>query len=57
MSRLLLTKNTIDCLTGLFGEPPLLFKEKINYKLPGCRADKLHQDQADHVRAKGSYLV
>ena len=54
MSRLLLTKNTIDCLTGLFGEPPLLFKEKINYKLPGCRADKLHQDQADHVRAKGS---
>jgi len=33
-------------LTNLFGEPPVLFKEKINYKLPGCRPDKLHQDQA-----------
>ena len=30
MRRLLLTKNTIDCLTDLFGEPPLLVKEKIN---------------------------
>ena len=22
----------------------ILFKEKINYKPPGCRADKVHQD-------------
>lgn len=28
------------------GDAPVLFKEKINFKLPGCRADKLHQDQA-----------
>ena len=46
LSRLLLSPEAIECLTQLFGEPPVLFKEKINYKLPGCRADKLHQDQA-----------
>jgi ectoine hydroxylase-related dioxygenase (phytanoyl-CoA dioxygenase family) len=43
---LLVSPEAIDCLTQLFGEPPVLFKEKINYKLPGCRPDKLHQDQA-----------
>lgn len=46
LSRILLSPRTIECLTQLFGEPPLLFKEKVNYKLPGCRTDKLHQDQA-----------
>lgn len=46
LTGLLLTPRAIECLTDLFGEPPVLFKEKINYKLPGCRADKLHQDQA-----------
>ena len=43
---LLLDGNTLGSLQDLFGEPPILFKEKANYKLPGCRADKLHQDQA-----------
>jgi len=43
---LLLNDKTINALTTLFGEAPVLFKEKINYKYPGCRADKLHQDQA-----------
>lgn len=42
----LLGPKTIEALTRLLGEPPVLFKDKINYKLPGCRADKLHQDQA-----------
>ena len=46
LTELLLSPKAIDCLTQLFGEPPILFKEKINYKLPGCRPDKLHQDQA-----------
>lgn len=46
IARLLLTPKTIKCLEQLFGERPLLFKEKINYKHSGCRADKLHQDQA-----------
>lgn len=46
MAKMLITTDVGDCLTQLFGEPPVLFKEKINYKLPGCRADKLHQDHA-----------
>ena len=46
LTGLLLSPDAMECLTELLGEPPVLFKEKINYKLPGCRADKLHQDQA-----------
>ena len=46
MTGLLISPEVIGCLTQLLGEAPVLFKEKINYKLPGCRADKLHQDQA-----------
>jgi ectoine hydroxylase-related dioxygenase (phytanoyl-CoA dioxygenase family) len=46
LTELLLSPKTIDCLTELLGDAPVLFKEKVNYKLPGCRADKLHQDQA-----------
>lgn len=46
ISDLLICSKTTECLTQLFGEPPTLFKEKLNYKLPGCRPDKLHQDQA-----------
>ncbi len=46
LTRLVIPPKAIQCLTRLFGEPPVLFKEKINYKLPGCRPDKLHQDQA-----------
>ena len=46
LRNLLLASKTNECLTQLFGEPPVLFKDKINFKMPGCRADKLHQDQA-----------
>jgi len=46
MRELLISPRTIEVLEDLLGEPPLLFKEKVNYKLPGGRADKLHQDQA-----------
>jgi ectoine hydroxylase-related dioxygenase (phytanoyl-CoA dioxygenase family) len=46
LTRLLLSPDAMECLTQLLGEPPVLFKEKINFKLRGCRADKLHQDQA-----------
>ena len=52
IGELLLSPKTIECLTGLFGEPPVLFKEKVNYKLPGCRPDKLHQDQAADLCAE-----
>ena len=45
-SALLISEKTRDALRQLLGEAPVLFKEKVNYKLPGCRPDKLHQDQA-----------
>ncbi len=46
ITKLLLNESTLSSLEQLFGESPMLFKEKVNYKLPDCRADKLHQDQA-----------
>jgi ectoine hydroxylase-related dioxygenase (phytanoyl-CoA dioxygenase family) len=46
MTKLLLKDEVIESLTALLGDKPLLFKEKANYKLPGCRSDLLHQDQA-----------
>ena len=53
----LINAKAIDCLTQLFEEPPILFKEKINYKLPGCRADKLHQDQAAGWNNYSDYFI
>ena len=46
LSSILLSSESIDALSRILGETPILFKDKINYKLPGCREDKLHQDQA-----------
>ena len=46
ISRLMLTPKLLGAMTDLLGEEPVLFKEKVNYKLPGTRPDKLHQDQA-----------
>jgi ectoine hydroxylase-related dioxygenase (phytanoyl-CoA dioxygenase family) len=46
ITRLLLSGDTTEAVGELLGEPGLLFKEKVNFKLPGCRADKLHQDQS-----------
>lgn len=57
ITSLLLSPKTIGCLTELFGEPPVLFKEKINYKLPGCLADKLHQDQAAGWNAYSDFFI
>jgi ectoine hydroxylase-related dioxygenase (phytanoyl-CoA dioxygenase family) len=46
LTKILFAPKAIECLTQLCGEAPVLFKDKINYKLPGCRPDKIHQDQA-----------
>jgi ectoine hydroxylase-related dioxygenase (phytanoyl-CoA dioxygenase family) len=46
MTALFLKEETMEMLAQLLGDTPLLFKEKANYKLPGCRSDLLHQDQA-----------
>jgi 2-aminoethylphosphonate dioxygenase len=57
ITKLLLSKKANDCLEDLFDEPALLFKEKVNYKLPGCRPDKLHQDQAAGWNAYGNFYI
>jgi hypothetical protein len=57
ITEVLLPGRVIECLGQLFGEPPVLFKEKVNYKLPGCRADKLHQDQAAGWNAYADFFI
>ena len=53
----LISPEAGECLGQLLGEPPILFKEKINYKLPGCRPDKLHQDQAAGWNAYCDFFI
>lgn len=57
MAEILLTAETIGILNQLLGDEPTLFKEKINYKHPGCRADKLHQDQAAGWNAYADFFI
>jgi ectoine hydroxylase-related dioxygenase (phytanoyl-CoA dioxygenase family) len=53
----LLSAEVRAALAALLGEPAQLFKEKANLKLPGCRADKLHQDQSAGWNAYADYFV
>ena len=46
LSNLLLSNESLACLSQLFDDKPVLFKDKVNFKLPGCRPDMMHQDQA-----------
>jgi ectoine hydroxylase-related dioxygenase (phytanoyl-CoA dioxygenase family) len=57
MSRLLLKSDVVDALRQLLDDEPVLFKEKANYKLPGCRSDLLHQDQAAGWGAYADFFV
>ena len=57
MTHLMLAPKVLEALTSLFGEAPILFKEKVNYKLPGCRSDKLHQDQAAGWNAYSDFFI
>ena len=57
ISKLLLNESTLLSLEDLFGEPSILFKEKANFKLPGCRPDKLHQDQAAGWNAYTDFFI
>ncbi len=57
ISRLLLSPAVLEAATELLGEPAMLFKEKVNFKLPGCRADKLHQDQSAGWNAYGDFFI
>ena len=44
LTKLINHKSIIKILKKLFNDKPIIFKEKINYKPPGAREDKLHQD-------------
>ena len=44
LTNLINNKKIQKILKYLFDEKAVIFKEKVNYKLPGCRQDKLHQD-------------
>lgn len=57
MTDLVISPRTRHCLRDLLEDQPVLFKDKVNYKLPGCRADKLHQDQAAGWNAYGDFYV
>jgi len=57
MEALLINGRVQALLNDLFGEPGRLFKEKVNYKVPGCRPDKLHQDQAAGWNAYADFFI
>lgn len=57
MTRLLLRDDVQATLAELLGDTPVLFKDKANYKLPGCRSDLLHQDQAAGWGAYADFFV
>ena len=44
LTKLIDGKKIKSILKKLTGDNCIIFKEKINYKPPGCREDKLHQD-------------
>ena len=44
LTNIIKNKNIISILEKLFNDKAIIFKEKINYKPPGSRNDKLHQD-------------
>ena len=57
ISGLFLSPQATSGVAQLLGEPAQLFKEKVNFKLPGCRADKLHQDQSAGWNAYTDFFI
>ena len=57
MGDILLKPAAISALSALIDDDPVLFKDKANYKLPGCRSDFLHQDQAAGWGAYADFFV
>ena len=51
-------RRLMGCVEALFGEPAVLFKDKINFKLPGSDGFKAHQDaQAGWDRYAAYYIT
>ena len=44
LTKLIDSRKIKSTLKKLTGEKCIIFKEKINFKPPGCKEDKLHQD-------------
>lgn len=44
LTNIIKNNNILKILEKLFNDKAIIFKEKINYKPPGARSDKLHQD-------------
>jgi hypothetical protein len=57
LREVILRPDLLATLGALMGEPPLLFKEKINYKLPGGGAFAPHQDAGAFRNFGQSYHV
>lgn len=57
VEKVMINEKAKAILNDLFGEAPTLFKEKVNFKLPGCRPDKLHQDQAAGWNAYSKFFI
>jgi len=56
--RRLMTGGRLSAAAGeLFGEPAVLFKDKINFKLPGGDGFKAHQDQQAGWGAYAPYFI
>ena len=57
MRDLVLNADMKQVLYDLLGEPPVVFKDKANFKLPGSRPDLLHQDQAAGWGTYADYFI
>ena len=57
MHALVVTPALENALEQLLGDAPVLFKDKANLKPPGCRSDKLHQDQAAGWDRYADYFI
>ncbi len=57
LKKLIDSKKINKILESLVGKKCVLFKEKINFKPPGCRQDKLHQDiQGDWEKYSKNFI-
>ncbi len=55
--RLFRQGRLVRCIDRLFGEPAVLFKDKINFKMPGGGGFKPHQDQQAGWSAYASLFI
>ena len=57
IKKILNKKEVNETLSSMFEGPYTLFKDKVNFKYPGCREDTLHQDQQAGWTEYSDYFV